>query len=248
MRLRVTTNVPVGVSLPDHYDWYVQAYIYSTLSESLSSLLHDLGFSYGKRTFKLFTFSRLIGKVRISNGIMFIAPPRMHLLISSPLPEFTRDLANQILERGEVRIGEMSFGVRSTTFVEEPELEPPLKIRTLSPITVYSTLLKPDGKKKTYYYSPFEEEFSKLITENARKKYRVLTGWHTDGKLYLEPVRVREVIVKFKKNFVRAWEGTFILKGSRELIKTVYDTGLGAKNSEGFGMFEVVEEDRGSGG
>ncbi len=239
--MRITAKIPDGgVDLPVHYNWYLQAYIYSTLSDSLSNLLHDLGFFYGKRAFKLFTFSRLIGRVRVSNGTLLIKPPRVHFLVSSPLTEFIRDLANQILRKGEIKLGKASFGVKSVEFIDEPNPEPPLRIRTLSPITVYSTLFKPDGTKKTYYYSPFEEEFSKLIAKNAIKKHYLLTGWHPDGEIHLEPVKVREVIVRFKGNFVKGWDGTFILRGSKRLIRTVYDAGLGSKNSQGFGMFEVV--------
>jgi CRISPR-associated endoribonuclease Cas6 len=39
----------------------------------------------------------------------------------------------------------------------------------LSPVTMYSTLTKEDKTKKVYYYSPFEEEFNRLIKENLRK-------------------------------------------------------------------------------
>jgi len=244
MRIRITAGVPSGgVDVPVHYNWHLQSYIYSTISQPLSFILHDLGFSYGKRRFKLFTFSRLIGRIRILNSIALIKPPIVSFIVSSPLEEFVKDLANQVLKHGELSIGRTSLKVESIDFLEEPELNPPLKIKTLSPITVYSTLLKPDGSKKVYYYTPFENEFSELLTANARKKYHVLTGWHDDGDIYLEPKKVREVVVKFKGAIVRGWNGIFTLKGSRRLIKVVYEAGLGAKNSQGFGMFEVVRDD-----
>jgi CRISPR-associated endoribonuclease Cas6 len=34
--------------------------------------------------------------------------------------------------------------------------------------------------------------------------------------------------------------GRFKLKGSPALMSIAYDTGLGSKNSQGFGMFEIV--------
>jgi len=36
--------------------------------------------------------------------------------------------------------------------------------------------------------------------------------------------------------------GIYKLKGGPELIHLVYDAGLGAKNPQGFGMFEIVKE------
>jgi len=245
MRIRITAWVPSGgVDVPVHYNWYLQSYIYNTISQPLSSILHNIGFSYRKRKFKFFTFSRLIGRIRVSNSTALIKPPTVSFLVSSPLEEFLKDLSNRILRRGDLSIGKTILRIESIDFLEDPELDSPLKIRTLSPITVYSTLMKPEGSKKTYYYSPFEKEFSQMITENAMKKHYLLTGWHADGDLYLEPLRVREVILRFKGNFVKGWDGTFILRGSRRLIRTVYDTGLGSKNSQGFGMFEVMDDDR----
>jgi CRISPR-associated endoribonuclease Cas6 len=47
---------------------------------------------------------------------------------------------------------------------------------TLSPITVYSTLYTAEGKKKTYYFSPYEQEFSQLVSINLARKYRAYKG------------------------------------------------------------------------
>lgn len=49
------------------------------------------------------------------------------------------------------------------TFIEvfpNPSLKDDVTIRMLSPVTIHSTLFSANDKKKTYYYSPFEEEFS----------------------------------------------------------------------------------------
>ncbi|MFN7181678.1 MAG: CRISPR-associated endoribonuclease Cas6 [Planctomycetota bacterium] len=43
-------------------------------------------------------------------------------------------------------------------------------VKMLSPITIYSTLTKRDGSKKTYYYNPFENEFGQLIRDSGVKK------------------------------------------------------------------------------
>ncbi len=44
-----------------------------------------------------------------------------------------------------------------------------IKVRTLSPISTYSTLYRKDGKKFTYYFNPMEEEFSETIENNLKK-------------------------------------------------------------------------------
>jgi len=43
------------------------------------------------------------------------------------------------------------------------------------------------------------------------------------------------------KNFlIKGWMGTFRLQGLKKALKLAYDAGLGSKNSQGFGMFEVI--------
>jgi len=39
---------------------------------------------------------------------------------------------------------------------------------------------------------------------------------------------------------IKAWLGTYQIHGKPELISLAYDTGLGSKNSQGFGMFEIL--------
>ncbi len=40
--------------------------------------------------------------------------------------------------------------------------------------------------------------------------------------------------------FITAWKGSFTLKSDVESLQFLYDTGLGSRNSQGFGMFEQV--------
>lgn len=47
-------------------------------------------------------------------------------------------------------------------------------------------------------------------------------------------------IIKYKGTVIKGYSGDFILKGNPELIKLAYDTGLGSKNSQGFGCIEVM--------
>ena len=118
-----------------------------------------------------------------------------------------------------------------------------LKIRMLSPITIYSTLSKANGGKKTYYYSPFENEFSQLISENAKKKFKAFYGKEPNGEIQLISLNVNksnERIIFYKGTVIKGWMGIYEVSGDPELIKLTYDAGLGGKNSQGFGCFEVL--------
>jgi CRISPR-associated endoribonuclease Cas6 len=227
------------IGIPQHYNHLVQAAIYSSISPSLSHFLHEKGFMYGKRAFKMFTFSRLLGRHR-REGDNLIFEGDITLYLSSPIERFIKEIANTIVKRGFFKIGSSELSVAGLKFPEEPKISREMKIRTLSPITVYSTLFTQNGRKKTYYYSPYEEEFSRLINENLKKKFYLLNKRKIKSSIDVTPIKVRECIVMYKDTVIRGWYGVFSIKGSISLMRIAYETGLGTKNPEGFGMFEVI--------
>ncbi|MEM3009977.1 MAG: CRISPR-associated endoribonuclease Cas6 [Candidatus Nitrosocaldaceae archaeon] len=83
-------------------------------------------------------------------------------------------ISNSLLHKKEVQIEINKVYVESIEFLQEPTIISNTVIYTHSPIVVYSTLFTKDNRKKTYYYSPYEEEFSDLITKNLIKKFMLL--------------------------------------------------------------------------
>ena len=243
MRLIVTFE-KLSNPLPIHYNHIIQAFIYNNISNKLASFLHKKGYSYGKRSFKLFTFSRLFGKFKLVNGnIKF--EDKVKLYIASPDKHFIQEFGESILKKNNLKLFNQKVKVSSIEVKTNPEIENEIFIKTLSPITVYSTLKKLDGKKKTYYYSPYEEEFYFLIEENIKKKYEIIHKRKpTNYGLVIKPLKnISEVIVKYKDFIIKGWTGEFELKGTVSFISLAYDTGLGSKNSQGFGMFEIIKNE-----
>ncbi|MBO3842821.1 MAG: CRISPR-associated endoribonuclease Cas6 [Candidatus Brockarchaeota archaeon] len=199
------------IVLPIGYNHLVQAAIYNSISPRLSIFLHDRGFLYGKRSFKLFTFSRLMGEYEIKQRM--ICFNNVGLYISSPVKRFVKELANTLLKKGFMIIGENKLKITSLYFPPEPKIESRTKIRSLSPITVYSTLISPDGGKKTYYYSPFEDEFSKIIDANAKKKLYILRKRVIKSNLEIKVLSAREKIIMYKDTVVKGWMGLFEIIG-----------------------------------
>lgn len=242
MRLTLRSPEQGRIVLPTNYNYLIQAAIYRSISRELAAFLHDKGFLLGKRRFKMFTFSRLEGRCLLDKkSRQFVYDGDLTLHISSPIEKFVEDLANTIVKGGFMVLGEYVLRVVDLAFPAMPTIKNgQLRIRMLSPLTVYSTLVTPDGRKKTYYFSPYEKEFSVLVNSNAKKKHYLLTSKNIKSDIKIKPLRVKEVITLYKDTVVRGWMGYFLLSGPKALIMTTYETGLGAKNSQGFGMFEVV--------
>ncbi len=243
MRFWVSFESSEPLKLPRDYNYAVQSLIYKTLSPDFKEFLHDKGFTVGKRSFKLFTFSRLLGKY-IMNGTWIMFKPPVKLCISSPIERFVREVANSFLSSGNINLCGKELRVISLEFPERPQIGDKVLCRALSPITVYSTLSMGDGRRKTYYYSPFEEEFSDLISKNLAKKIQAFTGKEVKGLINIKPKhgsKPREHVCMFKGTVIKGWSGVYVLEGNPEFIEMGYEAGLGSKNSQGFGMIEVLK-------
>jgi CRISPR-associated endoribonuclease Cas6 len=132
--------------------------IYHHLDRALADRLHDEGLPLGKRSFRLFTFSRLLGRYRItSDTIEFSGPVRIH--VGSVHQQILQSLAEHLLREPAVRLGKEVCEISSIEVEPLPKMSRPVRVRTLSPITIYSTLSTADGRKKTYYYSPSERDW-----------------------------------------------------------------------------------------
>lgn len=244
MRLLLELFSEKDFVIPIHYNHHIQSLLYGSISPRLAEILHDYGFPLEKRRFRLFTFSRILGEYRINRDkkeMVFSSPFRF--FVSSVMREFIEEIAEELMRRESVEICSQRISLNSVEVSDLSINRERLGIKMLSPITIYSTLLRADGKKKTYYYTPFEKEFSQLISENARKKFRAFYEREPDGEIRLTPLNVNtnnQKVISYKGTVIKGWMGIYELSGNPELMKMVYDTGLGGKNSQGFGCFEIL--------
>jgi CRISPR-associated endoribonuclease Cas6 len=230
--------------IPINYNQIIQGIIYDNLEKELAEFVHERGYRFEKRSFKLFTFSRILGKTRIRDGYIEVFSP-FKLVVSSPKEDILCSLAENLVRMGEVHFGEENAYLEAVNVHFAPLIDRSITIKMLSPVTIYSTLSKADGSKKTYYYSPFEEEFSFLLKKNILKKYHAAYGRAPcSDDFRIEPLRVRrhdEKIVVYKGFIIKGWMGHYRLSGNPELLKLAYEAGLGGKNPQGFGCFELLE-------
>lgn len=235
--------VKADMILPIHYNHIVQAAIYNSIDSEMASFLHEKGFFDGKRIFKMFAFSLLRGKYAIEkkhNSIKFTC--EIQLIVSSPVDEFCQSLVNTLLSRGYMRLGEADVAVEKVyaqNFKVEKEEVP---IKTLSPVILYSTLLKHDGCKHTCYFQPGEPDYDKLLNSNLHEKYRAFYGTEPPaGEVRAKALgRQRMSIINYKGTIIKGYSGKLLLTGSVPLLQLAVDGGLGGKNAHGFGCVEIL--------
>ena len=115
-----------------------------------------------------------------------------------------------------------------------------LLIEMKSPLTVYSS---DPVSGRTYYFEPSEPGFTEMINENFKRKYEAYYGIRPFSLVEVklkEGYRPRKIVTKYQGIYVNAWLGQYCLKGERKYLDFLYQTGLGAKNAQGFGMFGIL--------
>ena len=239
MRLIIRHQTPKdGLTLPINYHHILQAIIYDHLRVTDYERLHDKAYSYGKRQYRMFTFSEIFGKYRIrEKKITFQG--LMSYKISSPDEEMISVLCDAFQNRGvsygDVQINEIEV-ISDTTRIEANEAD----IRMISPICIYSTK-KNTGEK--IYYEPGDGEFEKQLVNNFARKYKAFYGKDPMELPVIEPrivlPRDRKV-TKYQGTMLTAWMGQYRLKGEKDLLNFWMDAGIGGKNAQGFGMFDLV--------
>lgn len=234
---------PSSTPLPIQYNYFVQSAIYAALPENIASRIHDEGYSAGNRRFKMFSFSRILGKFfidRTAGTIRF--PEGACLVISSPNTEFFLSLVNNLLTKNHVRLGDSILKINEVRFDEQKVEDDVLTVRTLSPVVVYSTLLRPEGGKYTCFFQPGEVEFDRLITANLRKKFEAFYSEQPpEGEIRLKPLdRPRLHVTNYKGTVIKGYTCRLKMTGPRELLQIGLDAGIGGKGGQGYGCVEKV--------
>lgn len=239
--LVVTLWAERPVRLPLAYNALVQGALYKSWRGTFPEL-HDEGYSDGAHRFRMFTFSPLQGRYRVE-GKEILFEGAVRLEIRSPVSELTGALCDRLQERGAMILGRNELPVINLESADRLLFFHHALIRTLSPVTVHETGL--DGK--TIYYSPADEMFLPLLAGNLESKLRAI-GIPAAPVLSCVPNArtLRKRVTTFKGTYVTAYEGRFELWAEPEAMALLYYAGLGSRNSQGFGMFAIENENNGN--
>ncbi len=109
-------------------------------------------------------------------------------------------------------------------------------IKFMSPLVVRSR-----QNQKDFYYSFEHKEFLDILKINIKEQLSITNFPENIVDTFsLEPVKAKKVIVKFYEKKMETSVGIFKMSGDKELLKYLYEAGVGSRHSAGFGMFEIV--------
>jgi len=258
MRFKLTLSLTnsFGKKLPLNYQYEQSAAIYRILAqanEEYTIWLHENGYKLASgKSFKLFSYSRFeVERYRIlkQTAELEILSDNVVWYISF-LPEKSTEqfivgiFNNQQFEVG-TRKSNVRFQVQSVELMPPPIFSEKMSYETLSPICL--ALRQLEGYDK--YIAPNHSEATRLIKQNLLDKYLALTGNEFSSDEF--PFAV-EILNEPKSNLIHIKSGTpqaskvrgfmcnIRLTAPVELQKIAYETGIGSKNSIGFGMVREV--------
>lgn len=225
------------LEFPLNYNYQFQSAIYALLRESefYSDFIHNGG--YGKeQQFKLFTFGTPQGQHEIVNKKIYYNEG-FEFEIRSVSDEFCEIIKNAVISKGSIKLFNYQCDIEEMKIHKNQINSTAVKIKTQSPIVIKTNTQ--DGR--TIPYSPNQKEFYTLIDVNYNNKYKAFYGHESLTNITLLPVAdIKKIVTSYKNIWITAYHGIFELHGTKQSLDFLYDTGLGMKNSQGFGMFDIV--------
>lgn len=236
MRLKLNFTCD-KLNLPISYQSSLQGLIYSIFDkEEYGAFLHDSGYKLNHKVFKMFSFSNLLGQYRIENkSVIFDGDVRLY--IASQSEEFIQIVYQFFISNERVVLNQQFLNIKSIELVDTPYFkgEKDIVLKTLSPVVSYKTV-----DKYVNYYKPSDEEFSTLCLSNLEEKNRALDDPIRQIIFDIKQVNFeKKRVVRFKNTFYVAYLTELIVHTNYETLDLLYNTGLSAKGSAGFGMVEA---------
>lgn len=242
MKYRIRFVAEERIILPIQYKHVIQAAFLKWIGEGdYTDFIHSTGYVMGKRNYKLYTISDILSQGKKA-GSQLLFDKKIEILISSCMGKMDELILNAIQEDKVFVLGKRELFVDEYENIEEAYDE--CVVRTVSPVTIHSTFELPGGRKKTYYYSVNDLEFSNMIKENLIRKYKSIYGVvPEDDNFHIVPMdksKIRKMIVNYKSTVIVGWKADFKLTGNPEMIRIALLAGIGARNSIGMGMLLQV--------
>lgn len=224
-------------ALPINYRPLVHGLIYRAMADDpdYSAKLHCLNPEDAKsRAYKGFTFSPIQGSYTIDGDTIWFLN-KASLEIRSVDPALVHLLYRHFSQKGSVLLGTETIAISSCQITDMHLHTEKAVIRMISPAVAYVT----KDRQHTVYFQPDDEQFYAALIRNAERKNAAFQP-HIPFRLSIRSLNdglPRKQFSRFKKTYITAWFGRYLLEGTPEVIDLLYQTGLGAKNSEGFGLF-----------
>ena len=255
MRFKITlSRTGRQKMLPMDYQYYLSAWIYkviNTADHEFANFLHTSGYTTGSKRFKLFSYSPLdFGRPVLwrEKALFEIHVGQLSLNVSFHLAEAAEKFIIGLFNNQQLYVGDQFNGLELVVIqverLPEPALANTLAYRALSPVVIS---FKDDSSKYATYLSPTDNGYNNLLWQNLLNKYAAIP----DTVTLPDPINFvfapnsapKSKLVTIKpytpeQSKARGFLFDFTLTCPVELHRLILSSGIGEKNSMGFGWVE----------
>lgn len=232
--------------VPTNYRIKIASLIKGSIKDQNSDLFREL---WGQNKTKPFTFCTYMydAKHIKENDTAYLefTGGKMGLTMSSSDPGILINIYNALVNySGEQSPFGYSISLRNFRLAKEPAFHDRRQtFRLMSPMVIRN-MTGEGKKKKDNGYLPYDDprfsenlyhEVRKMCIEFIDKSYNL-----EENDFIFTPVECRAVKIIHYGEVITAVSGTFTLGATTEVLKLVYDAGIGSRRSQGFGMLEIV--------
>ncbi len=222
--------------IPINYQHALSSALYRFIKEAnpdLSSSLHH------SRDFKFFNFSNMKIPKKAIKGPEIELKKGTHVMFnfSSPSGDIPEATVAGMLSTGRMEILNAKFTIEKIEILETPDFSSLASFRTLSPIYIDTVR---NGER--WDLMPTDPEWRHRIEENSRKKYAHYFGREYKGVFEIPEIsRMSSKRINIGGQWWRAAHVEFSVRAEAEMLRFIWDTGMGSRNSQGFGCVRYLE-------
>ena len=232
MQIVLTFKVNHPIAFPYNYNYQVQSAILQKLREvGASDFFHDTGFSSDDgKIFKGFVFGKLSGEHSHINGHMVFSDT-VSLEVRSPVFEFCDALQRSFELSPKIHLFDSELKICGASLNNYHINSNSAVFFADSPVVV---------RVNSKCLSPDDESFVTSLKKNFHDKYSIMRK-ATAGEIEISPLgNHKKIVTKYKGIILETYTGKYRIEGNSDSLEFLYNAGLGEKNSQGFGMLNVL--------
>lgn len=227
-------------NFPTDYHRTIISYIKKSLLENDEKYFEKF-YKNKDNIIKQYTFSLFLNNARFEKNEIYIKDKKFELNLSVEDYETAIILYNSFNHQKfkKFSINKNSMTLQNIILIPEKQINSEkVNIKFLSPLVVRS---RNRQTKKDYYYSYSHDKFIETLKINIQKQLQVSKlSSQTLEDFNLIPINPRKTVVRFYEKQIECSLGQYELTGNKQLIKYLYQAGIGSKRSAGFGMFQIL--------
>lgn len=187
------------------------------------------------KQFKFFCFTDLHGRYRFYDGGLLLKTPAWWEIRSADdriIDAIENGVKNNDIFINGQRCKVASYDVSTQKFDTEKAV-----FEMDTPAVHYIT----DKNGFSRYFSPEDTEFARGLSDNIIRKYAAFYGKNPEKDVVVMPMKVGsrdKCVTRYKKSFITGYYGSYYVIAPPDVLEFIYHTGLGGKNSMGFGTIK----------